>query len=453
METIDKLWDALSEYLQHTKKLSPVFIKNFVLTTRPISLENGVLTIVVPSDVHKEFWEGDLADDITVVGYHVTRKEIIAKVLTESEVNTEIPDVREEIAEFLPSAQEEFHAEDAKLNDRYTFENFVEGNSNKVAHAAALAVATKPGVTYNPLFIYGGSGLGKTHLMQAIGHEILSNNPLAKIRYITAENFTNEFVESIQKKKMSEFREYFRNLDLLMIDDVQFMPRESQTEVEFFHTFEQLINNGKAIVMTSDRLPKDLDNFTDRNVSRFQKGLIIDIAPADYETRLAILRNILKREKIEEVDDKILQLIASRITTQIRELEGAWTTVYTQATIRNKEITTDFVEEILATLNGDSYNSTKEMTILSIQTVVSEFYGLTVKDLKGKKRIKVVTTARQIAMYLSRELTKESLPKIGAEFGGKDHTTVMYASKNIEKRLKNDENFKKEVDKIQFALK
>ena len=351
-----------------------------------------------------------------------------------------------------PAEEEVVFSEQSKkamLNPKYTFDTFVIGKGNQMAHAAALVVAEDPGSIYNPLFFYGGVGLGKTHLMHAIGHQMLVNQPDAKVKYVSSETFTNEFINSIQTKTSEQFRKEYRNVDLLLVDDIQFLAEKEATLEEFFHTFNDLYNENKQIVLTSDRPPNDIPKLPERLVSRFAWGLSVDITPPDLETRIAILRKKADAERLEIPDDT-LSYIAGQIDSNIRELEGALVRVQAFATINGEDITTSLAADALKSLK--SVGSKNQLSILQIQEEVSKYYHVPLKDLKGKKRVKTIVVPRQISMYLAREMTDNSLPKIGAEFGGKDHTTVIHAHEKIQQLLEKDPAIQKEVSEIKNLL-
>ncbi len=335
------------------------------------------------------------------------------------------------------------------LNENYTFENFVVGESNKLAHAASLAVAKNPGRSYNPLFIYGGVGLGKTHLIQAIGHYIINSKPNLKLTYITSEVFTNEVINSIQKNRMNDFHEKYRNVDCLLIDDIQFLAGKERTQEEFFHTFNTLHNNYKQIVITSDRVPKEIPTLEDRLRSRFEWGLMVDIAPPDFETRVAILKKKAEKEKMP-VPNEVFDFIAENITSNIRELEGALIRLFAHASLSNKEITLDFSKKVLSGLY--SKDKKVDLTPDKIKSVVSNYFSLKPEDLESERRSSDYTVPRQIAMYLIRDLTNLSLPQIGDIFGGRDHSTVLYSIDKIKKELKKDENLKACIEEITKML-
>lgn len=317
---------------------------------------------------------------------------------------------------------------DGRLNDKYIFDTFVIGSSNRFAHAAAVAVAEQPARAYNPLFIYGGSGLGKTHLLHAIGHYTRTLYKGTHVRYVSSEEFTNEFINSIRDDKASAFQRRYRETDVLLVDDIQFLSGKVQTQEEFFHTFNTLHNANKQIVITSDLPPKQLQDFEDRMRSRFEWGLITDIQPPDLETRIAILRKKTKHERLV-APPEVLEYIASKITTNIRELEGALIRVTAFASLNRQPVDLTITEIVLKDLLPSETGP--EITAAQIMAATAQYFGVSVDDLCGASRSRVLVTARQIAMYLCRELTDLSLPKIGQAFGGRDHTTVMHADRKI----------------------
>jgi chromosomal replication initiator protein len=314
-----------------------------------------------------------------------------------------------------------------RLNPKYTFDTFVIGASNRFAHAAAVAVAEAPAKAYNPLFIYGDSGLGKTHLLHAIGHYARNLFPHVKVRYVNSEEFTNDFINSIRDDKAANFQRRYRDVDVLLIDDIQFLQGKVQTQEEFFHTFNTLHNANKQVVITSDVPPKQLAGFEERMRSRFEMGLLTDVQPPDLETRIAILRK--GHPERLSVPDDVLEFIASRISTNIRELEGALIRVTAFANLNRQPVDMSLAEIVLRDLMPD--DASRQVTPATIMAQTAAYFGLTLDDLQGQSRSRVLVTARQIAMYLCRELTDMSLPKIGQQFGGRDHTTVMHADKKI----------------------
>ncbi len=331
------------------------------------------------------------------------------------------------------------------LNPKYTFDSFVIGNSNRFAHAASLAVAEAPAKAYNPLFIYGGVGLGKTHLMHAIGHYILDNNPKSQVVYVSSEKFTNELINSIKDDKNVEFRNKYRNIDILLVDDIQFIAGKERTQEEFFHTFNALYEANKQIIISSDRPPKEIPTLEDRLRSRFEWGLIADIQAPDFETRMAILKKKADVEKLN-IPNEVMVYIATKIKSNIRELEGALIRIVAFSSLTNKEISVDLASEALKDII--SSKQTKQVTIDIIQEVVANYYNLKIEDLKSSRRTRNIAFPRQIAMYLSRKLTDMSLPKIGEEFGGRDHTTVIHAYEKISNNLKKDESLQNAINEL-----
>ncbi len=337
-----------------------------------------------------------------------------------------------------------------QLNSKYTFETFVVGNSNRFAHAASLAAAEAPAKAYNPLFIYGGVGLGKTHLMNAVGNFVVKNIPSTSVLYVSSETFTNEMIKSIRDDKTVEFRNKYRNIDVLLIDDIQFLAEKERTQEEFFHTFNSLYEADKQIVISSDRPPKEIPTLEDRLRSRFEWGLITDIQPPDFETRIAILSKKAQAEKIT-VSDDVLEYIAKKIKSNIRELEGALIRVVAYASITGEEINSELAAASLQDLF--SLEKEHEITVELIQEKVAELYSLKIEDIKGKKRNRDIAFPRQIAMYLTRHYTDLSLPKIGAKFGNRDHTTVLHAIDKIEKNIKQDKKIKNKINNLKEKIK
>ena len=333
---------------------------------------------------------------------------------------------------------------DRKLNPKYRFDNFIIGNSNRFAHAASLAVAEAPSTAYNPLFLYGGVGLGKTHLMHAIGHYILDNNPDAYVLYVTSEKFTNDLINSIKDGTNEEFRNTYRRADVLLVDDIQFIAGKESTQEEFFHTFNALHEANKQIIVSSDNPPSEIPTLEDRLRSRFEWGLIADIQPPDYETRIAILRKKAEAENYNVPDD-VIQYIAQNIQSNIRKLEGALIRIYAYASLTNKkEVTLELAQEALKHLISNN----KKVTLDDIKEVVSNYYNISTEDLVSKRKTKNIAYPRQVAMYIARKLTDMSLPKLGEEFGGRDHSTVLHAYNKVEEDIENSQDAKKNIEDI-----
>lgn len=336
------------------------------------------------------------------------------------------------------------------LNPKYTFDTFIVGSANRFAHAAAEAVAKAPGVAYNPLFIYGGVGLGKTHLMHAIGHYVREQKPETRLLYITSENFTNELISAIQQNRNQQFRDRFRNVDILMVDDIQFIAGRDSTQEEFFHTFNALHNAGKQIIMTSDKPPKEISRLEERLCSRFEGGLLADIKRPDIETRIAILHKKAMAEMIP-IGDDVLELIASRVDSNIRELEGCLTRLVAYSNLVGLPISAALCEDALKEVFAKA--QPRRLTSDTVIEIVAEYYGLKPEDLTGSSRRREVATPRHIAMFLTRELVDMSLPQIGFAFGGRDHTTVLHGCKTIDKSIQSSDSVAKVVDDIRRMIR
>jgi chromosomal replication initiator protein len=347
----------------------------------------------------------------------------------------------------LPEKKAKFFT-NSFINPKYTFETFVVGNNNRFAHAAALAVGDSPGEAYNPLFLYGGVGLGKTHLMHAIGNRILQNNRKANVLYVTSEKFTNQLINAIKDYKNETFRNKYRNIDVLLIDDIQFISGKDRVQEEFFHTFNALHEEGKQIIISSDKAPKDIALLEDRLKSRFEWGLLADLSNPDYETRLAILRKKAQDERII-VDDHILSNIANKIDSNIRELEGVFNKIVAIASLNNEPISIELAEK---TINEFKQQSEKVISSDFIKETVAKYFNVNKDDLASDKRSNDITFPRQIAMYLCREVANLSFPKIGADFGNRDHSTVMHAYKKIEKEIKDKNNTRLIVESVKNII-
>ncbi|KKB44166.1 chromosomal replication initiator protein DnaA [Bacillus thermotolerans] len=446
MENIDDLWSKALANIE--KRISKPSFDTWLKSTKAHSLQGDSITITAPNDFARDWLEGHYSQLISGVLAEVTGQELAVKFI--------IPENQQSDEYQMPMPKKPQKKSDSNdvpqsmLNPKYTFDTFVIGSGNRFAHAASLAVAEAPAKAYNPLFIYGGVGLGKTHLMHAIGHYVLEHNPNAKVVYLSSEKFTNEFINSIRDNKAVEFRNRYRNVDVLLIDDIQFLAGKESTQEEFFHTFNTLHEESKQIVISSDRPPKEIPTLEDRLRSRFEWGLITDITPPDLETRIAILRKKAKAENLD-IPNEAMLYIANQIDTNIRELEGALIRVVAFSSLINKDINADLAAEALKDIIPSS--KPKVVTIQDIQRVVGEEYNVKLEDFKAKKRTKSIAFPRQIAMYLSRELTDFSLPKIGEEFGGRDHTTVIHAHEKISKLLHTDNQLQQKIKEIQSMLK
>lgn len=406
------------------------------------SAENGNIVLVANNAFQKESIVSRYHDLFKNTFNYITNKNCEISVVLKD-------DVIEESGNNLPQANATAsNYSNSTLNPKYTFDTFVVGNNNRFAHAAALAVAEAPATAYNPLFIYGGVGLGKTHLMHAIANEILINNRNANILYVTSEKFTNQLINAIKDNKNEMFRNKYRNIDVLLIDDIQFIAGKERIQEEFFHTFNTLHESGKQIIISSDRPPKDINLLEDRLKSRFEWGLIADISNPDYETRLAILRKKAQLDNII-IDDDILCDIATKIDSNIRELEGVLNKLIANASLTNTHITMEMAEKAI---NDVVTSGEKVLSIDLIQETIAKYFNITVEELKGVKRSNDVTFPRQIAMYLCRNLAQLPLTKIGAGFGKRDHTTVIHACNKIEKEIQNDMTTKRIVESVKNIL-
>ncbi|HZG70374.1 MAG TPA: chromosomal replication initiator protein DnaA [Chondromyces sp.] len=446
MENIDDLWSKALESIE--KKISKPSFDTWLKSTKAHALRGNSITITAPNEFARDWLEGHYSQLISGVLYEITGEELAVKfIIPENQDN-------EDIAFSAPKKkqkkEEQHEFQQSMLNPKYTFDTFVIGSGNRFAHAASLAVAEAPAKAYNPLFIYGGVGLGKTHLMHAIGHYVLEHNPEAKVVYLSSEKFTNEFINSIRDNKAVDFRNKYRKVDVLLIDDIQFLAGKESTQEEFFHTFNTLHEESKQIIISSDRPPKEIPTLEDRLRSRFEWGLITDITPPDLETRIAILRKKAKADGLD-IPNEVMLYIANQIDSNIRELEGALIRVVAYSSLINKDINADLAAEALKDIIPSS--KPRVITIQDIQKVVGEQFSVKLEDFTAKKRTKSVAFPRQIAMYLSRELTDFSLPKIGEEFGGRDHTTVIHAHEKISKLLENDSTLQQQVKEIKSLLK
>ncbi len=347
-----------------------------------------------------------------------------------------------------PPNKEAFGTNASGINPKYTFETFIIGKNNELAHAASQAVAKNPGTQYNPLFIYGGVGLGKTHLMHGAGHKMLQSNPKTKILYVTSEKFTNDYINAISQKRMEEFKKIYRGIDALLIDDIQFLAGKEGTQEEFFHTFNELRDKGKQIIITSDRLPKDIPAIEQRLVSRFEWGMVADIQAPDLETRMAILRTKMEKKGVS-IGEDILFYIAENIQNNVRELEGALNRLAVYQQMENKGLVLEQAKTILSSIVGSKKRVT---SVKKIAEMVAEFYNISMEDLLKESRKKEFVKPRQVAMYIIRKELDNSFPSIGDFFGGRDHTTVMHAVEKVENLVSTKESFKQEVDLIMDKL-
>ncbi|WP_199616892.1 chromosomal replication initiator protein DnaA [Paenibacillus alkalitolerans] len=439
------VWQNVLQVLQ--SKVSRPSFDTWLKSTRAAQLSESALVICAPNNFAREWLETRYTRLIENAVLECTGSEVEVRFVTEEDRDfTPAPQPQKRIINAEPA----LGTGSSMLNPKYRFETFVIGANNRFAHAASLAIAESPAKAYNPLFLYGGVGLGKTHLMHAIGHYIIEHNPSARVLYLSSEKFTNEFINAIRDNRGESFRNKYRNIDILLIDDIQFLAGKEQTQEEFFHTFNSLHEQGKQIVISSDRPPKEIPTLEERLRSRFEWGLITDIQPPDLETRIAILRKKAKAENLD-IPNEAMMYIANQIDSNIRELEGALIRIVAYSSLINQDITTHLAAEALKDIIPNNRN--RVVTIQDIQQKVGEYYGLRTEDFKARKRTKAVAFPRQIAMYLSRELTDHSLPKIGEAFGGRDHTTVIHAHEKISASLQQDQELFRIVQSIREKIK
>jgi chromosomal replication initiator protein len=434
--THEAVWQHVLEHIR--RNITEVEYHTWFERIRPLGIREGVLELAVPTsfalDWIKRHYAPLIQEALGLLGAQVPRFDLLV-------VPGAAQPVQVDIFQAAPQAD---HGK-SKLNPKYTFENFVVGPNNNLAHAAAVAVAESPGKAYNPLFIYGGVGLGKTHLMHAVGHSVAKRFPSLKIEYVSTETFTNELINAIREDRMAEFRERYRSVDLLLVDDIQFIAGKERTQEEFFHTFNALFEAHKQIILSSDRPPKDILTLEARLRSRFEWGLITDIQPPDLETRIAILKMNAEQRGLR-IGEDVLEYIARQVTSNIRELEGALMRVVAYASLNGVELT----RQVAAKALSDIFAPREvEVDPQEIVRVVAEHFGLRPEDLVGGGRRKEVVLPRQMAMFLVRELTRASLPEIGQLFGGRDHTTVLYAIQKVQELSESD----REVQAILRALK
>jgi len=442
--TLDDIWNKSLARIE--QKVGGSVFELWFKPIRMVQVKEQVVTLEIPNRFYKE-WIDDTYPNLikdsleAVTGFPVTLKYKVEEQQDTSQKKS---------IEKLEQKRIRLANKGIYLNPKYTFDNFIKGVSNQFAHAAALAVAESPGKIYNPLFIYGGAGLGKTHLMNAIGNRVLENRQDGSILYIPTEQFITEVVSALRHDKMTELKEKYRNLDLLLLDDIQFIAGKERTQEEFFHTFNSLYEKQKQIVVSCDRSPKEMSDITDRLRSRFTMGLIADIQPPDIETKIAIIYKKAEMMNIRTLPEEVVHFLASKIKSNIRELEGSLIRIAAQASFSGEEITIEKTKNILKDIIHDD---DRPMTVDSVLKIVCDFYNLKISDIKAKRRTRDIALPRQVAMYISKQVTDSSLSDIGKAFGGKDHATVIYACKQMEERRSKDESFNRIIENLLQKIK
>ena len=442
--TAESLWNEVAGRLKGA--LNETTYRTWFAEAEGAELSDDAFVLGVPNDFTREWIEGHFLGLIGAAVRDVTGQERRVALSVTERTLADAPIPLE-----APKRHGAAGSMDSGMNPKYTFDLFVIGSSNRFAHAAALAVAEAPAQAYNPLFVYGGTGLGKTHLMQAIAQYVAEHSSDLSVRYVTSETFMNDFINSLRDKRIEGFKQRYRTYDLLLVDDVQFFEHKERIQEEFFHTFNSLYEAGSQIVMSSDRPPRDIATLEARLRSRFEWGLITDVQPPDLETRIAILRKKVKTDGIHVPEPQVLSFIASRISTNIRELEGALTRVVAFSSLTGRALSVELAEDVLKDVfpQGEA----AEVSIHRIQELVSERFQLTMDELCSDKRSQNIVYPRQVAMYLSRELTDSSLPKIGREFGGRDHTTVIHATSKIARLIREDRSVYNLVQELTARVK
>jgi chromosomal replication initiator protein len=436
---VDAFWGDISSRLRDA--LNDATYSTWFSDASPGSLDGDAFVLLVPNDFTRDWIEGHFRGLLEAIVHDALGDERVVRIV-----------VRE-----IPAESRDLQAPPRPMrslegfNPKYTFDSFVIGSSNRFAHAAALAVAERPAQAYNPLFIYGGTGLGKTHLLQAVGAYVTEHTGNLTARYVTSETFMNDFINSLRDKRIEGFKQRYRHYDVLLIDDIQFFEHKERIQEEFFHTFNSLYEARRQIVISSDRPPRAISTLESRLRSRFEWGLITDIQPPDLETRIAILRKKVKTDAIHVPDTQVLTFIASRISTNIRELEGALTRVVAFSSLTGRPMTVELAQEVLQDVFPQG--EMPEISIEQIQQTVVERFRMTMQELTGDRRSQQIVYPRQVAMYLCRELTDSSLPKIGKKFGGRDHTTVIHATSKIAKLIKEDRNVYNLVQELTARIK
>ncbi|HEL2383626.1 TPA: chromosomal replication initiator protein DnaA [Streptococcus suis] len=455
MNQEQQFWQRFLELAKISFKTS--IFDFYVADAKLLKINQQVATIFLNREFKKDFWEKNfeelmIAASFEIFGEPLTIHYQFTEEITKSAAPVNTASIDPVKVKESTVGEEKLLPVHSDIKAQYTFSNFVQGDNNHWAKAAALAVSDNLGELYNPLFIFGGPGLGKTHILNAIGNKVLSDNPNARIKYVSSETFINELLEHMRLNKMKQFKETYRNLDLLLIDDIQSIQKKETTQEEFFHTFNALHQKNKQIVLTSDRNPDYLDNLEERLVTRFKWGLTSEITPPDFETRIAILRNKCEEFPYDFTNDT-LSYLAGQFDSNVRDLEGALKDINLLASMRNlSEITVEVAAEAIRSRKQTNPQN-MVIPIEKIQTEVGNFYGVSLKELKGSKRVQHIVHARQVAMFLAREMTDNSLPKIGREFGNRDHTTVMHAYNKIKSLLIDDDNLEIEITSIKNKIR
>ncbi len=458
---LNAMWEKVLEEAE--KHLTKPSFETWLKSTKPLSINDGMLIIEVPNDFTRDRLENSHKEILLEAVKKVANHEYsiyfqCEPTIKENYYNTFFDDIQHEDARSVSAVPQKHSSDNSPttvpcqtapwLNPKYTFETFVVGNCNRLAHAASFAVAEAPSQAYNPLFVYGGVGLGKTHLMHAIGHFVITNYPSYNVCYLSSEKFMNEFINAIRDNKTVEFRNKYRNIDVLLIDDIQFLAGKEQTQEEFFHTFNALHESNKQIIISSDRAPKEIPTLEDRLRSRFEWGLITDITKPDLETRIAILKKKAHNENIY-IPSEVINYIADKIETNIRELEGALIRVMAHSSLNNTPVDLNIADEALKNVIIDKNT---EISVDKIIQVTANYFAISPEDIKAKRRSNSIAFPRQVAMFLARELTDLSLPKLGNEFGGKDHTTIIHACNKIKKQFVENRELKDMIEKLKHEI-
>ena len=448
----DQAWQATLGQLE--MEMPKAAFDTWVRETEMLAYEDGSFMIGVHNAYARDWLQSRLSSKVTRLLTGIMDRTVEVRFVVWQNPGEKTPEIESLVSAESEAAEADDNRSNSAallqttLNPRYTFENFIVGPSNRLAHAASLAVAERPAQAYNPLFLYGGVGLGKTHLLHAIGHHARQRDPRIRVSYVSSEKFTNDLINSIRFDSTVEFRNRYRSLDLLLIDDIQFIAGKERTQEEFFHTFNDLYDSSKQIVISSDRVPREIPTLEERLRSRFEWGLIADIQLPDLETKAAILRKKAQAQGVR-LPDEVSLFIAKHVKSSIRELEGSLVRLAAQASFTHREISLELAQDVLKELTAEQQ---RLPTIPSIQRAVAEFYGVRVDDLRARGRNKAIVLPRQVAMYLCREIVKASLPAIGDGFGGKDHSTVIHSCEKVKRKIAGEELFRKQVDELTVRL-